>query len=76
MSNQTSLFSTTQTDIIYKNLSLFKLPKNYFKIIEELLNGKMREEALVCCHAECDICMITIKQCLKKVKEEILNSNL
>ncbi|XDD51934.1 hypothetical protein AB3N59_06190 [Leptospira sp. WS92.C1] len=69
--NQPDLFPKTKEEIIRLNLDLFDLPIRISGLIENILQGNVREQSLVCCHSACDVCNATIRTCLRKIKNEL-----
>ncbi|PJZ68931.1 hypothetical protein CH373_08005 [Leptospira perolatii] len=64
------LFPKTRKELIVENLDWFGLPPRILELIENILDGKIREESLVCCHSACDVCNKEIRSCARKVKRE------
>ncbi|RHX84635.1 hypothetical protein [Leptospira stimsonii] len=69
--NQPNLFPKTREEVIRENLNLFDLPIRISALIENILQGNVREQSLVCCHSACDVCNATIRTCLRKIRNEL-----
>ncbi|EPG76326.1 hypothetical protein LEP1GSC058_1212 [Leptospira fainei serovar Hurstbridge str. BUT 6] len=65
------LFPKTKRDLILENLDCFGLPARIGELVENVLDGKIREQSLVCCHSACDVCNSTIRSCVRKVQREL-----
>jgi hypothetical protein len=68
---QLELFPPDREMVIEENLKLFGLPKKAGDLIKSLLLGKMREDGLICCHTECEVCFDTLANCFEKIKREL-----
>ncbi|EQA38412.1 hypothetical protein LEP1GSC047_2454 [Leptospira inadai serovar Lyme str. 10] len=71
MEETPSLFPKTKRDLILENLDWFGLPVRVGELVENVLDGKIREQSLVCCHSACDVCNSTIRSCVRKVQREL-----
>lgn len=71
MSNEPSLFPPDRDTIILDNLERFGLPGQVKLQINALLDGRLNENSLVCCHSGCNICSDLIYECLQAIKKEL-----
>lgn len=65
------LIPKTRKELILENLDWFGLPVRISELVENVLDGKIREQSLVCCHSACDVCNSTIRSCIRKVQREL-----
>lgn len=68
---QPRLIPKSRDEIIREKLELFYLPERSFYQIQNLLDGKAQERALVCCNSGCEVCNETIANCLQAVRAEL-----
>ena len=71
MSEQPELFSKDKGMIIIDYLERFGLPIYVKPRIEALLDGRLSESTLVCCHSGCNICSDIVYECLQSIKKEL-----
>ncbi|GBF49623.1 hypothetical protein LPTSP4_11390 [Leptospira ryugenii] len=65
------LFPKTVDEIIAEKVKFFFLPQRTEALIKNLVDGKVSERSLVCCHSGCDVCYETIHLCYQAVKNEL-----
>ena len=66
------LFPPDKNEIIKSQLVKFNLPDSVFPIIENLIEGKISEDMLICCNGGCEICQITVKECYLETKDLLI----
>lgn len=71
MNNQPELFPPDRDSIIIDYLERYGLPVYVKTRIEALLEGRLNESTLVCCHSGCNICSDIVYECLQSIKEEV-----
>ncbi|HMV42617.1 MAG TPA: hypothetical protein PK079_08785 [Leptospiraceae bacterium] len=71
MSDQPTLFPPDRDSVIVDHLERYGLPPNAKFQIIALLEGRLNESSLVCCHSGCVLCSELIYNCLQDVKKEL-----
>jgi len=65
------LFPKSEDQIIFEKVKFFFLPERTGALIKNILQGKVSEKSLICCHSGCDVCNETIFKCLTAIKKEL-----
>lgn len=71
MNDQLDLFPPDRNNIIIDYLERYGLPTYIKPRIDALLDGRVSESSLVCCHSGCNICSDIIYECLQSIKQEV-----
>ena len=69
--DQDKLFKDDREQITVKTMELFNLPPVTKGYIDNLLNGKIDESLLICCHSDCSVCQQTVYDCLQEIKKQL-----
>lgn len=70
MSEQQELFPPDKSMIVIDYLERYGLPIYVKSRIDALLDGRISESTLVCCHSGCNLCSDIIYECLQSIKKE------
>lgn len=65
------LFPKSRDEIIDSELKKRKLPAFGKFLIESVLDGRIKEESLICCHSDCSLCNEKVSQCLSEIKKQL-----
>ncbi|WP_411822176.1 hypothetical protein [Leptospira sp. 'Mane'] len=65
------LFPVPREKIILEKVRFFYLPDRTAQFIANILDGKVSERTLVCCHSGCDVCNDTIYKCYMMIKKTL-----
>ncbi|HMV80141.1 MAG TPA: hypothetical protein PK453_25330 [Leptospiraceae bacterium] len=65
------LFPKSREEIIDTEMKKLKLPSFGKFLIESVLDGRIKEESLICCHSDCSLCNEKVSQCLSEIKKQL-----
>lgn len=65
------LFPRSRNEIIDIEMKKMKLPSFGRFLIESVLDGKIKEESLICCHSDCSLCNEKVSQCLSEIRKQL-----
>ena len=69
--SENRLFPKSVDEIIFEKVKFFFLPERTTALIKNIIEGKVSERSLICCHSGCDVCNETIYKCYMAVKSEL-----
>ncbi len=67
--NEPRMFPRDKNEIIMDAVERFHLPKRTAKFLESILEGRVKEEGLVCCSSGCSVCNLTIIDTLAYIRK-------